>query len=63
MISVRMPFAVDQAKAVFTRAKDSYAADFFSLREFRERLDRITFERIQRVRLDLSPTDDAIANG
>ena len=62
IISLRMPFAAEQAKAIFARAKDSYAADFFSIREFRERLDRITFERIHRVQLDLSPTDEAFDN-
>lgn len=63
MISVRMPFAEDRAKAVFERAKDSYAADFYSMPEFRDRLNRITFERIQRISLSLSPTDEAIENG
>jgi len=63
VISIRMPFANEHAKAVFTRAKDSYASEFFNLKEFRERLDRITFERIPLIKLDLSPTDDAIPNG
>jgi hypothetical protein len=63
IISLRMPFASQEAKAVFMRAKDSYAAEFFNIREFRERLERITFERIQVVSLDLSPTDEGIPNG
>ena len=42
---------VEQAKAVFTRAKDSYAADFFSIRAFRDRLDRITFATASENRL------------
>jgi hypothetical protein len=55
-ISVRMPFAHQDAAAHFARAKDDYAAEFFSLREFRTRLNRITFDPISTIMKRFSTT-------
>lgn len=48
-ISLRMPFAHKDASAFFDRAKDAYAAEFFGLKEFRARLNRITFESVTTI--------------
>ena len=54
-ISVRMPFAHQDAAAHFDRAKDAYAGEFFGLREFRARLNRITFDPITTIVKQFSP--------
>lgn len=48
-ISLRMPFAHQNAAAHFDSAKDAYAAEFFGLKEFRARLNRITFDPITTI--------------
>ena len=48
-ISLRMPFAHHEAAGHFDRAKDAYAAEFYGLREFRARLNRITFDPITTI--------------
>ena len=48
-ISLRMPFADKDAAAYFDRAKDAYADEFFGLKEFRLRLNRITFEQVTNI--------------
>jgi hypothetical protein len=45
-VSLRMPFADQGAAGFFDRAKDAYADDFYGLKEFRTRLNRITFDPI-----------------
>ena len=50
-----MPFAHQDAAAHFERAKDDYAAEFFSLKEFRIRLNRITFDPITTIIKRFSP--------
>lgn len=62
-ICVRMPYADDNAAAIFARAKDGYADEFYGLQEFRQRLNRITFKRIPVVTLDLKPTDGGMTDG
>jgi hypothetical protein len=44
-----MPFAHHEAAGHFDRAKDAYAAEFYGLREFRARLNRITFDPITTI--------------
>jgi hypothetical protein len=50
IISIRMPFAVADASARFETAKEQYCKDHHNLSEFKQRLDRISFYHIARVR-------------
>jgi len=56
-ISVRMPFAHERAHVHFDEAKDAYTADFFGLREFRARLNRIQFDPITSIVKQYSKID------
>lgn len=53
-ITLKMPFASQAAAARFQQAKDAYAADFYELKEFRNRLGRIQLESIQNVTSNFS---------
>ena len=48
-ILVKMPFADKDAHSHFQSAKDAYVADFYGLKEFRTRLNRIEFEPVTNI--------------
>jgi hypothetical protein len=50
IISIRMPNSVADASGRFETAKQEYWKDHHSLPEFKERLDRISFFKVARVR-------------
>jgi hypothetical protein len=62
-ISLRMPFSDPNANAYFDRAKDAYAADFFDLKEFRARLNRVAFDPISSVKKQFSPINLGMKHG
>lgn len=48
-ISLRMPLAHTDAASFFDRAKEAYADEFFGLKEFKARLNRITFDPVTNI--------------
>ena len=62
-ISLRMPFAAHDAPATFKMAKDAYTADFYDLKEFRDRLDRVVFHPISTVIREFSKIQLGMENG
>ena len=62
-ISLRMPFADENASATFRKAKEAYAEDFYNLKEFRERLEKVTFDPISRIIREFSRVQLGMENG
>jgi hypothetical protein len=48
-ITLKMPFASQNAAAKFQQAKDAYASDFYELKEFKSRLGRIQLGSIKKI--------------
>lgn len=62
-ISLRMPFGGNTAAALFERAKEEYAHDFYGLPEFRQRLARFTFTSVTSVIKQFSTVQIGMRDG